>query len=100
MSFGVGDDEPMRGAGDGDLAAVMHAVMQWAEQHQVAYKSLICLLLVADVVRATSRGGVRDLHLGHSAQATMIAYQFEDIRRADSGSQRMKPTIPHDCCGR
>ncbi|MBS9535692.1 hypothetical protein KIH27_19075 [Mycobacterium sp. M1] len=35
----VGDDEVVGGAGDGDDAAVMLAVMVGAEQHQIADKS-------------------------------------------------------------
>ena len=41
VAVGVGDDEAVRGAGDGDLAAVMHAVVVGAEQDQVGDKFLI-----------------------------------------------------------
>ncbi|ETA90801.1 hypothetical protein MAHJHV35_43370 [Mycobacterium avium subsp. hominissuis] len=41
----VGDEEGVGGAGDGDLAAVVGAVVIGADQDQVGYKSLIYLLL-------------------------------------------------------
>ncbi|BCI91536.1 hypothetical protein NIIDMKKI_67420 [Mycobacterium kansasii] len=42
---GVGDAEIGGGAGDGDDAAVVAAVVIGAKQYQVGYKSLIYLLL-------------------------------------------------------
>ncbi|POY16975.1 hypothetical protein C3472_14845, partial [Mycobacterium kansasii] len=41
----VGDGQSVSGSGDGDDAAVVAAVVIWAQQYQVGYKSLIYLLL-------------------------------------------------------
>ena len=40
-ALGIGDDQPIRGPGEGDAAAVMQPVVERADEYQVVDKSLI-----------------------------------------------------------
>jgi hypothetical protein len=50
LAVGVGDDESVRGPGDGDLAAVMQPVMPRADEYQVVQVGGPAVLPMHDVM--------------------------------------------------
>jgi hypothetical protein len=57
VAVAVGDDESVGWSGDGDGAAVVEAVVKWAQQHQVVQFCRAAVFPVLDVMRVQGAGG-------------------------------------------